>query len=428
MPPPGSLTRLALSRIKGAAPGHAGVAVEVKGTHIGDPPPDSDPISPVGFQRVEEGDLVVIGSISRSRPGADALLSELHELAGGHSVRFVGDRRPASLPEAVTFERREQAPKLIASLRRAWGVFLHPALHSRPSEEAALILNLARAGVPMWGTVSDAVQEFIPSKLVRHIDGASLDDVTDPDARERLSVHLRRSAWAGEYPTPQVSVVVATNRPDFVDHALAQLERLDYPNLQVVLAAHGFSIDQGDTVAGVDDVVEVPPAAPFGDALSEGFARATGDLIAKMDDDDWYAPEHVSDLVCAMHYSGAPLVAKGAEFVYLAQLDITIRRMASGSETYGNRNVAGGTFLMRRELYDDIGGWRSLSRHVDQALLDDVERNGQTWYRTHGYGYILHRRRHGHTWDAAVDYFLDSSTSQARGLDLAGALVLGAGA
>ena len=63
--------------------------------------------------------------------------------------------------------------------------------------------------------------------------------------------------------------------------------------------------------------------------------RAQGTLLAKVDDDDTYGTEHIWDLVLARHYSGATLVGKGTEFVYLETLDTTVRRPSGVPEATG---------------------------------------------------------------------------------------------
>jgi len=82
--------------------------------------------------------------------------------------------------------------------------------------------------------------------------------------------------------------------------------------------------------------------------------------------------------------------------------------MVEGSETYGNRNVGGGTFLIKRSTLDTIGGWRKIPRYLDQALLEDLATMAISWYRTLGYGYVLYRPAEGHSLEAGVDYFLDN--------------------
>jgi hypothetical protein len=209
---------------------------------------------------------------------------------------------------------------------------------------------------------------------------------------------------------------------------LNQVKAQTYPETELVLVLHGDTFTQTDqqlkeTFNESLITIRVPGRAIYGEALNQGVAASTGSLVAKMDDDDWYSSYHLWDLVHTMAYSGAGLVGKAAEFVYLEELDVTIRRMVDGSETYGNRSLAGGTFLIKRSTLDTVGGWRRAPRHVDQALLDDLEALRIPWYRTSGHGYILNRRSQGHTWEAGVDYFLVQSDVQSRGLDLRSALV-----
>ena len=123
-----------------------------------------------------------------------------------------------------------------------------------------------------------------------------------------------------------------------------------------------------------------------------------------------------ADALVGLFPSGAELVAKGAEFIYLEQLDLTIRRFVGRAES-SNRTIAGGTLTISRRNLQALGGWRPLAHGVDVWLLADVERAGGRVFRTHGFGYVY--RRHGaQTWAKGVDYFLRQSEGQWRGLDL----------
>ena len=73
-------------------------------------------------------------------------------------------------------------------------------------------------------------------------------------------------------------------------------------------------------------MIRVDGELTLGDALNAGVETANGELVTKMDDDDYYSIEHLWDLVLALEYSGADLVGKGAEFVYLQWIDLTMRR------------------------------------------------------------------------------------------------------
>ena len=58
------------------------------------------------------------------------------------------------------------------------------------------------------------------------------------------------------------------------------------------------------------DVVLVPRSQDtfFGDVLNDAYEAASGDVLLKVDDDDWYGPHAVVDLLLARRYSGADVV------------------------------------------------------------------------------------------------------------------------
>ena len=153
-----------------------------------------------------------------------------------------------------------------------------------------------------------------------------------------------------------------------------------------------------DTEEGLEQLVEGPltvvrvsSTATLGDALNAGTDAASGELITKMDDDDWYGPEHLWDLVSAAEYSGAELVARGGVRLPRAARphDSALRGQGRELEPYRR----GGTLTISRRNLEALGGWRPLAHGVDTALVADVERAGGRVFRTHGFGYIY--RRHG---------------------------------
>ena len=147
-----------------------------------------------------------------------------------------------------------------------------------------------------------------------------------------------------------------------------------------------------------------------GDRTLGGVLAAAGPLLAKMDDDDVYGPEHLWDLVLAHDYSRAALVGKFPATVYLARSDRTLRQRRVPGETW-SQAITGGTMLLARVDLERAGGWRPMRRHVDRALVEDVLRVGGTVYRTHAAGYLLVRHAEGHTWQRDDADFLSGAAS-----------------
>jgi hypothetical protein len=119
-------------------------------------------------------------------------------------------------------------------------------------------------------------------------------------------------------------------------------------------------------------------------------------------------------MALAMSYSGADLVGGLSQLVYLEQIDRTVLRPGGPSERF-SAYISGGTLVMDRSVLDEVGGFRPLRRHVDSGLLRAVAAAGGRIYRTHGLGYLLHRRADGHTWTRPVTHFLRPSTRQWKG-------------
>ena len=234
--------------------------------------------------------------------------------------------------------------------------------------------------------------------------------------REALRHHTSAFTPPADHPglarPPTVSALLVTRRPHLLAQALAAMAAQTYPELEVVVALHGVDAPAGLAMPG--PVVTVPAEWTLGEALGVAARAASGSLVTKVDDDDRYGPEHIWDLVLARYYSGAEVVGKGAEFVYLEPKDITVRRRMT-CEDYTD-TVAGGTILLGHGDLEAVGGWPPVPRSVDRALLDRVLADGGTVYRTHGLGFIYTRHGDGHTWDPGWDYFLTDPARRWQGL------------
>jgi len=287
-----------------------------------------------------------------------------------------------------------------------------------------LVAGLAMAGVPV---TSGPVPTWAAPGLGGLADVVAADvDLDSMLTRDEHSVRLRRAAFA-EHSTfawrrrlaatagvrgpehPTVSILLATKRPHQLEHALAQVARQRGADIELVLATHGITADPALVRKVVGDLpvvqLERPESTPFGDVLTAAAQAASGDLLLKLDDDDWYGPDAISDLLMARRYSGAALVGMPAEFTYLQQVDTTIRRN-DRTEFYA-RFVAGGTIMIERGLLQSVGWFRSVRKYVDKQLLQAVEATSAPIYRTHGLGYVMRRTGEGHTWEPGLDFFLD---------------------
>ncbi|GAA3136923.1 glycosyltransferase [Streptosporangium carneum] len=386
-------------------------------------------LTPDHLAPIDERSICPIGFL----PEADGPVGELVERSGAYEV-VVADGDVVRVPLSGSLTDAD-----VARMRGLTGVAVDlTAGWSAPLGVARAVCGLAAAGVPVLAEPAAAWRDLLGGELAALLDGFTAERLSDALDREQHSVRLRRCALAlhgvagrwrglaaagGVRPrAPRtVSVLLCTRRPDMVAFALEQAGRQRGPEVEVLLTLHGFPADHPDVASAVSaykgtiTVIEADSRLVFGDALNQAAERARGAYLTKMDDDDWYGPEHLSDLLLAHHYSSADLVGSAPEFVYLERIGVTVRRVLT-TETYTGV-VAGGTMLMSRAAFDDVGGFRPIPRTVDGQLLQSVSAAGGRIYRTHGLNYILRRREaSGHTWQEPINAFLRSFRRQWRGL------------
>ena len=407
-------------------------SAEAERAVTGDLSPDAQPVVAVLDQmnpllRVQAFDAEAVNPVGWSavcEPDAPTLRSCLPAPGAVHGHLMLGDT--------------------LLQLRAAHHLEDRAKFHKGAAQRAATLAALAAAGVLVHITDGDEA-------LARCL-GADLHDLMANDRvatasaheREQLSIAMRRCALRDhslrsrsrqvlgsanfDAPLPEVSILAPTRRPERLGALIDAVGAQTYPRLELVLALHGEGFagdaEMAKLLASLKhsvQVVRVDGVQPLGAVLRAAAAAAGGTLLTKMDDDDFYAREHVWDLVLAHEYSGAALVGKSAEYVYLQRRDQTLRdsyRQGFSERYVPFPVVSGGVLMIARHDLDGAGGWRRVPRHVDNALAQDVFALGGRIYWTHGVGYV--RVRHGdeHTWTVDDSHFLGRASEVRYGCDL----------
>ena len=344
--------------------------------------------------------------------------------------------------ERLTVDPRQPLPRDGAR----WSAVVVPSELAAPRAVAATVVAAAARGwLPMvqpdTASVGPAAlaswREHLGPATLAAVDEAADLDPSDPDARERCIVALLRAVRHEHHPDavlahelqaagalrpqhPSVSVLMATARPDFLSHAVSQIRAQRHRPLELVVVAHGDPAAQALRQLDPEQLgdlsltaCEVASDAPLGAALNVGVDAASGTVVTKMDDDDWYGPDHIGDCVAALRDSGAPIVGKAAEFTYLAPWDLTLRRVAGG-ERYGDL-ISGATLTLLRDDLRDLGGFAPVWRGEDRRLLAAVLRSGERPYRVHGLQFVVNRHGGHSAWSVGADHFLSRARRRWRG-------------
>lgn len=127
--------------------------------------------------------------------------------------------------------------------------------------------------------------------------------------------------------------------------------------------------------------------------------HATGDVLSKMDDDDFYAPRYLADLLDALSFANADVVGKQAHYMHVQSQDATLLRFPRREHRYTDF-VMGPTITGRREVFRQIPFQRR-STGEDTSFLAAVREAGYTIYSADRFNFVQFRGAHSHTWQVS---------------------------
>lgn len=324
---------------------------------------------------------------------------------------------------------------------KAYKVFLNVnSVTDSPSMCARRVFEITASGTPVLSAPSSAIPNFFSQDQV--IIASSREESSDisralvrnPELNERIVHTGQRTIWqnhtyahraeavltaalpslARPIQQPTVSALVSTIRPQQLDHIFRTMASQKGVDLEMVLLSHGFEItrEQIDSLKakhGFTNVILLSATSDItlGECLKRCVEAASGDVLTKMDDDDYYGPNYLSDQLFALSYSGAQVVGKQAHYMYLASRDVTVLRNSFKEHRF-TRLVMGPTIMASRRVFLDTP-FRTLGTGEDTAFLNDVIAASGSIYSADRYNFCQYRSKNNHTWSISDNFLLASS-------------------
>lgn len=318
---------------------------------------------------------------------------------------------------------------------RAYKVFLNVnSVTESPSMCARRIFEITAAGTPVLSTPSMAISQFFKDDEVLVAAAKSEAEnllrmlTASSEFNERVVHKAQRRIW-GEHTyahraetivravapelgravdLPLVSALVSTIRPHQLEHVFRTVGSQQRVDMELVILTHGFEPDQGQlenlaNTYGVSKyrVLFAPESLTLGECLNLCVAASKGAVLTKMDDDDFYSPNYVADMLHALNYSGADVVGKQAHYMHFYSNRMTVLRAAHKEHRF-SRLVMGPTITARREIFE-AHPFEARGRGEDTAFLRSVAAANGSIYSTDRFNYCQMRFGEGHTWAVADD-------------------------
>lgn len=119
-----------------------------------------------------------------------------------------------------------------------------------------------------------------------------------------------------------VSVIACTNREEFINNIIHNFQKQKLKDKELVLILNTNKIDFDITnrmLKGMDinyQIFQFSDETSLGECLNKGGEAASYDLVAKMDDDDFYGPGYLQEAYSILSQTDADLVGKSSFYIY----------------------------------------------------------------------------------------------------------------
>ncbi len=418
-----------------------------------------NPVRPRGWSQDDLRDVAFAGTYFKHK--YPARRQQMDDLIGGAAravakikgdldiySRFTGVNPNYKFPQKwQQYIRGELTYDQMLTAYRSYKAFLNVnSVVDSPSMCARRIFEITACGTPVLSAPSPAIEPFFPEggvfvagdeesayNWVRAIAGSQelRDHEVKLGQREiwkhntyalRVNGVLSDIGLDGRvWHAPAVSALVSTNRPSQLEHVARQMAQQQDVDLEVLLLTHGFEPTRAQREQIADLLPEVRwltagSDTSLGACYNRLSAAASGDVFAKIDDDDLYGPYYMFDQVAAIDYSGADIVGKGAHFMYLAAMKATVLRFPDAEHKYRDF-VSGPTIMAKRDLVNEVR-FPEVGRGEDTGFLRAARDAGAVTYSSDRFGFIQVRGAGAdHTWHISQQGVLATSLVQSYGLN-----------
>lgn len=340
--------------------------------------------------------------------------------------------------------------KMLAAYQ-SYKVFLNVnSVTESPTMCARRVFEILASGSSVVSGESLAIAHFFPNDEVPIVDSEAAAVktlrvlLTSDQLRDRMIHKAQRRIWEnhtyahrahlllntlGLTPSssflekPLVSIICSTNRPDFVNNVLDSVARQNYSNFEFLLLTHGFQPDQAEVTAfatskGIANftLLNASSEDSLGMCLNKLVEASSGHIIAKFDDDDYYAENYLLDSVYALKYSNADLVGKRAIYLYSQEDDVVVLRMPM-QEHKVTDFVAGATLVGYKRVFEE-NPFQNVRRGEDTRFLRSASQLGAKIYSADRFNFMQMRGAHAHTWNVENTALYAEGVVETFGLNL----------
>ncbi|MGI5880631.1 MAG: glycosyltransferase [Syntrophomonadaceae bacterium] len=192
-----------------------------------------------------------------------------------------------------------------------------------------------------------------------------------------------------------VSVITCTNRPLFINYVFDNYERQLHNQKELIIILNNNDIDRNAVIKQAANyeavkVYQLDESLSLGACYNFAVQQCQYEYIAKFDDDDYYAPLHLSESIRAFTYTQADIVGKHTRFIYFENSNWLM--LYEGINYNYGIYVVGATMVFKRNVWDMVN-FSNLTVGEDSDFQEKCLNQGFKIFATDEYNYVTIRRK-----------------------------------
>jgi hypothetical protein len=196
-----------------------------------------------------------------------------------------------------------------------------------------------------------------------------------------------------------VTIIACTMRNSFMDNVFANYDRQTWKDKQMIIILNKNNMDlklwkeramqypQNEV-----RVYKLPQKYKLGKCLNYAIARAKEGMIAKFDDDDYYAPKYLRESVRALKKGKASIIGKHTSYLYFEEKKALMVFRRGGERKY-QRSIKGGTLLFKKSVWRTVKFPEHKLVGTDSGWTGRCRRRGFKIYSVSKKHYVCIRRK-----------------------------------
>lgn len=233
------------------------------------------------------------------------------------------------------------------------------------------------------------------------------------DRREIILHSVMRQQYKKEkYDNHKVSIVTTTNKTIYKNNIIENFLRQNYPNKELIIILNNNELNKDEWLRDIKNlkniyIYQLDESVTLGECLNYAVDKSSGVFIAKFDDDDYYAPNYLKDLIYCFSYTDASIVGKASQFVYfIGSSQLIMLNYANGYNYYP---VWGGTHVIKREVFEKVK-FKPVNIAEDVYFNDECDKLGIKQYVADPFNYLRIRVKDKkyHTYKIADNEYIKS--------------------